>query len=271
MYEQELQVALDAAKKAGEFLKANRADITIANYKTDKQNDYATIQDIKSNTIIIDTIKQAFPEDSIISEEKNPEGEITKDSRIWIIDPIDGTRNFANGLNYFSISIAFFTQGEVKVGVVYAPCYNEELFSAVKGEGACFMGKPLNKLNPEQEMVNSVVATGFSYFKGEALRKALETFEKVVEGSTEVRFGSCALDLCQVAAGRCGAYYESGLKAWDIAAGRLIVQETGGNVTDYTGNEIDILKQTEGIYKVENIVAAKNQKIFTSMKNILNS
>ncbi|MBD3280571.1 inositol monophosphatase [Candidatus Dojkabacteria bacterium] len=269
MYDKELQIALKAAKAAGKFLKQNRTNISISEYKTDKANDYATIQDIKSNTLIIDIIKEAFPDDSILSEESSPRTDTDSNSRIWIIDPIDGTRNFANGLNYFSISIAFFTKGEVKVGVVHAPCYNAELFHAVRGGGASFNGSPLQKINPEQELIDSVVATGFSYFTGEALSKALKTFEKVVEASTEVRFGSAALDLCQVAAGRCGAYYESGLKAWDIAAGQLIVEETGGIVTDYKGNKIDILNKTDGVYKVENVLAGKNQQIYNNLRDIL--
>lgn len=264
----ELKTALKAAKNAGKYLVANQEKVVIERQKGSSKN-YATIQDLQSDKIILDTIKSDFPDDFILSEESVTE--LKEKTRLWIIDPLDGTRNYANGLPYYSVSIALFQDGEMKVGVIYAPSYNDELFHAVKGQGAFLNNKSLNTINPNQALSASLVGTGFAYFKGEELKKALELYEKVLNQSADVvRFGSAALDLCHVAVGRIGAYYESGLKPWDLAGGILILQEQKGIVTDYNGKELDIFKSENGKFSVE-ILSSKNNTIHSELEKILSS
>lgn len=267
MLEKELKTAIEAARKAGEYLRSNRDDIIIKKEKEGTHN-YATKQDLESDRIIIDTIRKAFPDDFILSEESTKE--FVEHDRMWIIDPIDGTRNFANGLQYFSVSIAFYQNGESKVGVVYAPCYNDELFHAVKGEGAFLNESPLKMFNKDQAIGGSLVATGFHYFKGDELKKPVIDFEKTMNAAADVlRFGSAALDLCNIAAGRLGAYYEEGLKPWDIAAGKLILEEQGGRCTHYDGSKLDIFRKKGDVFYVD-LLSTKNETIHSELKTILN-
>lgn len=270
-YSKELSIAKKAAEKAGKFLMQNRNNIVINNYKGSSA-DYATIQDIKSNGIIIDMIREEFPEDIIFSEESIPAGNMLKENRIWIIDPIDGTRNFANGLEYFSISIALYAESSIQIGVVYAPAYNESLYHAQRGQGAFLNNRKIIMRNQNVTLEESIIITGLAYFKGEELKRALENYEKVLNKATDVvRFGSAALDLCQVAEGKCGAYFEAGLKAWDIAAGLLILEESDGLLSDYNGNKLNLFSQKDGKYFIPQTLSAKNVKLQKTLVDIINS
>jgi len=266
-FEKELETALKAARTAGEYLLDNQREVTIAEQKDNNKN-YATVQDFKSEKIISDVIKSVFPEDFILSEETS--SELKTETRFWIVDPVDGTRNYVNGLPYFSVSIALFQDGEVKVGVVYAPGQNNELFHAVKNQGAFLNNHPLEMLLPSQKLDSTIVATGFTYFKGEELKKLLGTYEQVLNNTGDVvRYGSAALDLCQVTIGRIGAYYESGLKPWDLAAGSLILQEQKGVSSDYEGKPLNIFKSKEGEFNVA-MLSSKNNNIHSELRSILN-
>lgn len=257
-YEKELSLAVECAKKAGEYLTSHQKKVAIQSIKENTSN-YVTKQDLRSDAIITEMIHQVFPNDEILSEERT---HIPKDmNRAWIIDPLDGTRNYTHNLPYFSVSVALYERGQAKVGVVYAPAYNGELYAAVKGCGATLNNQPLTMISPEQDLKSSIVATGFAYFKGKDLAKALKGYEKILNECTDiVRFGSAALDVCQVAAGRLGAYYERGLKPWDVAAALLILGEAEGCASDYGGRTVDIFHRHEGKFSVE-IVAAKNTSL----------
>ena len=138
------------------------------------------------------------------------------------------------------------------MGVVYAPSFNRELFHAVRGKGAFLNDKPLRMNAPDQDMEATIVATGFAYLKGEALNRAMKTHGTVLNQCTDiVRFGSAALDLCQVAAGRIGGYYELDLKPWDVAAGALILEEQGGTISDYNGHPLNLftLERLKGSFQ----------------------
>ena len=268
IFEKELNSAINAARKAGAYLRENRGSVGIAQYK-DGRKDFATKQDFGSDKIIIEAIRAEFPNDFILSEESAPEQK--GQERMWIIDPLDGTRNYANGLPYFSVSIGLLQGNDPKVGVVYAPCNNDELFHAVRSQGAFLNGQPLKVISPDQDLESTIVATGFAYFKGKDLQEALRIYEMVLNQATDVvRFGSAALDLCHVASGRLGAYYECGLKPWDLAAGALIVQEQSGMISGYDGNELNLFNRANGKFSVD-VLAAKNRKIHSQLQGILSS
>jgi len=265
-FQTELNVAIKTAKIAGEYVKRNKEKYEIQSFKKGIHN-YATKQDLETEKIIIESIKSDFSNDSVFSEETM--NGLESEDRLWVIDPIDGTRNFANGLPYFSISIALFVEDEVKVGVVYAPCYNDELYHAVKNEGAYLNSSEIVMRSPDQSLNETIVVTGFSYCKGAELIEPLKVYRNVFEEAIDVlRFGSAALDLCQVATGRVGAYYEPSLKPWDVAAGKLILEESGGVVSDYTGEDLDIFSKVGDNFNV-NIISAKNKTIHSKLTGLI--
>jgi myo-inositol-1(or 4)-monophosphatase len=196
-------------------------------------NNPVTEADHASEKAIIDIIQKNYPDHFILSEET---GEIVTDSEYkWIIDPIDGTINFANGIPICCVSIGIEKAGEIIMGAVYAPLLNE-LYFAQKGLGATLNDKKISVGN-KAAVINSCLVTGFPYTYLDAPNGPLQIFEKLIRKGVPVRrLGSAAIDLCWVAAGRFDGFYEHKLAAWDSAAGFLIVQEAGGRVTDFEGN-----------------------------------
>lgn len=152
----------------------------------------------------------------------------------WIVDPIDGTTNFAHGLALFCTSIALEIDGQVMVGAIYDPMA-EELFTAERGQGARLNGRPLQVTGVDR-LIDALLVTGFPYSATNERPEQLAIFSEFLAQSQAVRrLGSAALDLCAVAAGRFEAFWEQNLHAWDVAAGALLVEEAGGQVTDYAG------------------------------------
>ncbi len=196
-------------------------------------NDLVTEVDKKSETAIINIIRETYPDHFILSEEV---GEIKTDSSVkWIIDPIDGTVNYANGIPICCVSIGVEKDGEMVLGAVYNPFMNE-LFLAEKGQGATLNGKPIH-VSTKAEVSKSCLVTGFPYQWQDMPNNPLVVFERIIkEGIPLRRLGSAAIDLCWVACGRFDGFYEHHLQAWDSAAGYLIVEEAGGKVTDFSGN-----------------------------------
>lgn len=197
-------------------------------------NDLVTEADHASEKIIFETIREEYPEHFLLSEEA---GAITMDSEYkWIIDPIDGTINFANGIPICCVSIALEKNGEVIMGAVYNPIINE-FFFAQKGFGASLNDKRI-AVSKKTEVSNGCFVTGFPYTYVETSNGPLQVFERFIKKGIHVRrLGSAAIDLCWVAAGRFDGFYEHKLNAWDSAAGYLIVEEAGGKVTDFKGNK----------------------------------
>lgn len=195
-------------------------------------NNPVTEADHAAEKAIIDIIQQNYPDHFILSEET---GEIITDSEYkWIIDPIDGTINFANGIPICCVSIGVEKDGEMIMGAVYAPILNE-LYFAQKGFGATLNDKKI-KVGNKSEVINSCLVTGFPYTYLDEPNGPLQIFEKLIRKGVPVRrLGSAAIDLCWVAAGRFDGFYEHKLAAWDSAAGFLIVEEAGGRVTDFSG------------------------------------
>lgn len=196
-------------------------------------NNLVTEADHASEKAIINVIQKAYPDHFILSEET---GEIKSNSEYkWIIDPIDGTVNFANGIPICCVSIAVEKAGEIILGTVYNPLMNE-MYTAERGKGALLNSHKISVSN-KKNVSNSCLVTGFPYSYLDSPNGPLQVFEKLIRRGIPVRrLGSAALDLCWVAAGRFDGFYEHSLQAWDSAAGFLIVEEAGGTVTDFSGN-----------------------------------
>ncbi|PSL49012.1 myo-inositol-1(or 4)-monophosphatase [Chitinophaga niastensis] len=196
-------------------------------------NDLVTEVDKKSETAIIEIIRATYPDHFILSEEV---GEMKTASPVkWIIDPIDGTVNYANGIPICCVSIGVEKDGEMILGAVYNPFMNE-LFVAEKGKGATLNDKPIH-VSTKADLAKSCLVTGFPYKWEEMENNPLVVFERVIKEQIPIRrLGSAAIDLCWVACGRFDGFYEHHLQAWDSAAGFLIVEEAGGKVTDFSGN-----------------------------------
>ena len=189
---------------------------------------------------IIEIIKETFPEHNILTEETPmPEG---SSSYRWIIDPLDGTTNYAHGYPCFCTSIALELEGEIVLGAIYDPLL-DELFTAHKGQGAFLNGERITVSLTEQ-LTNALICTGFPYDLRESPENNVGHFNNfIMEARAVRRDGSAALDLCYVAAGRFDGFWELKLYAWDVAAGKLIVEEAGGSVTDFGGGGLDIYGQ----------------------------
>ncbi|MEZ4332921.1 MAG: inositol monophosphatase family protein [Myxococcota bacterium] len=187
--------------------------------------------------MIVDAIRDVFPDDAILAEEGG-RGAPPGAEFCWIVDPLDGTTNFAHGFPRFCVSIGIERREERTIGVVYDPLLDER-FEAVKGRGA-WLGARRLAVSSEPELARSLFATGFPYDVHTSDDDNLRAFANVVKSSRGIRRdGSAALDLCYVAAGRVDGYWERKLHAWDVAAGILIVEEAGGRVSDARGGPVD--------------------------------
>lgn len=197
------------------------------------RNNLVTEADEASEKAIIEVIKKTYPNHHILTEES---GDLPQQSEYkWIIDPIDGTINFAHGIPINCISVAVEKSGEMILGMVYNPHMNE-LFFAERGGGATLNGKPI-KVSSETDAMKSCLVTGFPYTYIHEQNGPLQVFERLItEGVPVRRLGAAAIDLCWVACGRLDGFYEHRLQPWDSAAGFLIVEEAGGKVTDFDGN-----------------------------------
>lgn len=198
------------------------------------KNNLVTDADHASEKAIIEVISKYYPDHFILTEES---GALAQDSDYkWIIDPLDGTINFAHGLPINCVSVGVEFKGEIILGMVYNPHMNE-LFFAEKGKGATLNNEPI-KVSAETSAMRSCLVTGFPYVYINSENGPLEVFERFIkEGVPVRRLGAAAIDLCWVAAGRFDGFYEHKLEAWDSAAGYLIVEEAGGKVTDFNGGK----------------------------------
>jgi len=195
--------------------------------------DLVTEIDKQSEEYLIEQIHKSHPQDAITGEESGTHNGHSK-SGSWLIDPLDGTLNYAHGVPIFTVSIAYAVDGQVEMGAVYDPM-QDECFSAVRGQGAFLNGKKI-EVSSVEEMVGAMLCTGFPYDVHTSEEDNLNYFSSFVKSSQAVRrLGSAALDLCYVAAGRLDGFWELSLNAWDIAAGMLIVEEAGGVVSKMNG------------------------------------
>ena len=200
-------------------------------------NNLVTEIDKKSESVIIDYVKKNFNNHSILAEES---GQLKTDSDyVWVIDPLDGTTNFAHGLPIFSVSIGVQKNGETICGAVY-DVMRDAMYSAEKNSGSYLNGKKIT-VNTNSDLSRSVLVTGFPYDIAENPNNAVEKFSAFLKKSRAIRrLGSAAIDFCYVAQGVFEGFWEVSLNPWDICAGKLLVEEAGGIVTDFNNNSINI-------------------------------
>jgi myo-inositol-1(or 4)-monophosphatase len=253
--EKMMSLAREVAVEAGKYILAHSGKIKEISYK-EGVNNLVTDVDKASEAMIIGRIRQAFPGHSVLAEES---GEHSAGKEVmWVIDPLDGTVNYAHTFPFFCVSIGVMIDGTAKLGVVYDPV-RDELFSAEQGSGAFLNGKAI-KVSTAELLNDSLVATGFAYsLEGKASN--MELFTRIMGKAQALRrAGSAALDLCYVACGRMDGFWELNLAPWDTAAGYLIASEAGGKVSTLDGGIYDIYKKD---------LLATNGRIHAEMSKIL--
>lgn len=244
-----LNIANRAARNAGKVIINALERVDLVRITEKQQNDFVTDIDQKSEKIIIEAIRKTYPNHAILAEES---GAIAGDVMTWIIDPLDGTKNFIHGFPHFAISIAVKSKEQLEHALIYDPV-RQETFTASRGEGAKLNNHRI-RVSTRTNMQGALLGTGFPFRQQqnvEAYLKTLETLMKQVGGIR--RAGAATLDLAYVAAGRLDGFWESGLSPWDIAAGALLIKEAGGLVGDSKGGED---------YLATGDIVAGNPKIF---------
>lgn len=249
--------AVKAARQAGDIINFASRDLGQLKIQTKTFNDFVSEVDKAAEQAIIDTLKAAYPDHGFLGEES---GDTNKEAEnIWIIDPLDGTTNFLHSFPCYCVSIALQQKGVLTQAVIYDPVRND-LFTATKGRGA-FLNDKRIRVGSRIKLQESLIATGFPFRDFSYLDTYMDMLKDMIKKTSGIRRpGSAALDLAYVAAGFSDGFFELNLSTWDIAAGGLIVQEAGGIVGDFEGNESWL--------KTGNIVAA-NPKIFGQMLQVL--
>jgi myo-inositol-1(or 4)-monophosphatase len=252
-----LSNAVKAAREAGRIINRASNDVGALNIQSKSINDFVSEVDHAAEAAIISILKDAYPDHGFLGEES---GDTNKDAEnIWIIDPLDGTTNFLHNFPQYCVSIALQQNGVITQAVIYDPVRND-LFTATKGRGA-FLNDKRIRVSNRAKLQQSLIATGFPFRDFTHLDTYLDMLKDMIKKTTGIRRpGSAALDLAYVAAGYTDGFFEINLSAWDIAAGSLLVQEAGGIVGDFEGNESWL--------QTGNIVAA-NPKVFAQMLQTL--
>jgi myo-inositol-1(or 4)-monophosphatase len=251
-----LEVAIRAALAAGAYLRRQIHRTRQVDYKG--VVNLVTDCDRQAQKIIISILRRAFPGHGFLAEE-NGKQQIGRENYCWLIDPLDGTTNYAHGFPIFCVSIALEKEGELLVGVVYDPM-RQELFQAIKGQGAWLNGRRL-RVSKTSSLNRSLLATGFPYDLRESPVNNLVHFENFLFRVQAIRrCGAAALDLAYVACGRFDGFWELKLNPWDVAAGSLLVEEAGGRVTDFRGSKLNLAAGE---------IVASNGLIHASMLKVL--
>ena len=253
------EVAIAAAREAGLVLRERLGHARDIDFKGTV--DLVTDADRASEALIIARLQVAFPEHRVLGEEGGERVELDGSgvgSYLWLVDPLDGTTNYAHGYPHFAVSIALAHDRDVLLGVVYDPML-DELFVAERGQGATLNGRPIHVSTIEQ-LIRALLATGFSYNLDERTENAAiwDAFLNITQGTR--RDGSAALNLCYVAAGRLDGFWERPLQPWDLGAGGLMVHEAGGMVTTYDGAPFDPFRRE---------VIASNGRIHAAMHEVI--
>ncbi|MBN1234344.1 MAG: inositol monophosphatase [Candidatus Coatesbacteria bacterium] len=237
-FSEEFNLAKELARNSGKILLANFGKRKELSYKG--VFNLVTESDEASERSIISSLKRNYPNDSVLTEESQPKE--ADPERRWIIDPLDGTNNYAHNFPIFCVSIAFEYWGKIIIGIVYNPV-NDEMFSAVKDSGA-YLNTKMIKVSSTEKLVNSLLATGFPYDRLEGGETNIEFLSAYLMKAQGIRrTGSAALDLCFLASGRIDGYWELKLSPWDTAAGALIVKEAGGKISCLDGSEWNPFKK----------------------------
>lgn len=256
-----IKTAVEAARAAGALQKERLGKIKSVDYKS--AFNLVTDVDKACEDLIIETIRRAFPQDSFLAEESGvtTSGE---GKRRWIIDPLDGTTNYAHSYPFFSVSIALEENGKIMVGAVYN-AVTDELFLAERGQGATLNGEKI-QVSARGELGECLLATGFPPDTLSTVNNNMESFRTLTNLCHGVRRdGSAALDLVFVAAGRIDGFWERKLSPWDIAAGALIVEEAGGKVTDLADGRLDMT--TGHILATNSLIHSQIVDVLKEIKN----
>lgn len=227
-------VAVMAARRGGDSLIRNMNRIGKMKVEKKGRNDFVSDADLAAERAVIDTIHKHYPEHAIQAEES---GTIGESDYLWIIDPLDGTTNYLHGFPVFCVSVALAHKGRVEHGAVYDPL-RQEIFTASRGQGAQLDSHKI-RVSGRADLSFALLGTGFPYrASNESFEPYMNMLKTAMHHSSGIRRpGAAALDLCYVAAGRLDAFWETGLKAWDLAAGALIIREAGGIVSALDGAE----------------------------------
>ena len=253
-----MNVMVNACRKSAKVLIRDFGEIENLQVSFKGPGDYVSASDKKVEEIIINELQKARPNFSILSEEI---GEIKNDESFrWIIDPIDGTSNFLHGIPHFAISIGLEQNKEIVSGIIYDPI-KDEMFAAEKGNGA-YMNNKRIRVSSRSKLKECIIFTGGPKYGSKDKELSMKEYNKF---SSEVlipirKLGSGALDMAYVAAGRCDGFWSRNLNYWDIAAGIILVQEAGGFVTDFSGNNKYVQNKT---------ILATNSKINKEMTEVL--
>ena len=250
-----IQTARDAgailADRLGRALVTNKGDINLV-----------TEADLASEELIIERIKSHYPRHAILAEEsgasEGSESGSGKSEWKWIIDPLDGTTNYAHGYPCFCVSIALERAGAIEVAVIYDPT-RDEMFAAERGQGATLNNRRIG-VSEVEDLNRAMLCTGFPYNVRERPNFARDFTNFTMAAQAVRRDGSAAIDLAYIACGRFDGFWEDGLNPWDVAAGVLLIEEAGGLVTDFTGGALDIYTPK---------VLASNGLIHNSMRRVL--
>jgi myo-inositol-1(or 4)-monophosphatase len=229
-----INIAIEAVKAASEILLDNFGKIVSEDIKEKNRNDFLTFVDTQAEKTIIKILLDNFPDHSILAEESGWQKQNSEFQ--WIIDPLDGTKNYISGVPNFSISIACRKNEDIILGVILDPVRDEE-FTAVRNEGAYLNGSKL-QVSQQMSMEKCLIGTGFPFKLKEFLPKYMKTFEDIFSRTSGIRrLGSAAIDLAYVAAGRFDGFWELGLSPWDMPAGSLMIEEAGGKTSDFWGED----------------------------------
>ncbi|WP_044210701.1 inositol monophosphatase family protein [Flammeovirga sp. OC4] len=221
-------------KEVGQFIVTEKKNFNYSDVEQKGKNDLVSYVDRRAEEMLVEKLSVLFPEAGFIAEEGT--GEANVEGWNWVIDPLDGTANFVHDVSLFGVSVALIYEKETKVGVVYEP-NSKECFYAYRGGGAFLDGVPL-KVSNAKTVEESLVATGFPQTDFTRIRPYMELLEVLMKNTHGIRrMGAAAIDLAYLAAGRFDCFYEYNLNPWDVAAGTLLVQEAGGMVTDFQGED----------------------------------
>ncbi len=252
-----LKKASSVVLEAGNIIKEGW--VNPKNIKHKGRIDLVTETDLAVELFLKEELSKILPGSSFLAEETAGNAELG--DRTWIIDPIDGTTNFAHGLPMIATSVALWVDGAVALGIINLPILNE-LFTVVKGQGA-FMNAESIHVSDCRSMEESLIATGFPYAIEDHVDFITKALNKVLLSTQGVRRpGAAALDLAYLACGRYDGYYENALKPWDTASGWLLVEEAGGNVSDYNNKDFNLFSSS---------ILATNSKLHEPLGNILRS
>ncbi|QHG92584.1 inositol monophosphatase [Coxiella endosymbiont of Amblyomma sculptum] len=252
-----LNTAIQAARNAARIIVRFVDRIDVLDIKEKNQNDFVTQVDQLSEQEIIQTIRRAYPDHTILAEESGLHK--SRDDFIWIVDPLDGTTNFIHGFPQIAISIALKYREKLVIAVVYDPLY-QELFTAVRGSGAQLNNRKI-RVSTCAKINEALIGASFPFKEQALLQTYIKSFKAILPKAVGIRrSGSAALDLAYVASGRLDGCWEIGLKPWDMAAGVLLVVESGGFIGDLRGKE----NYMEG----GNVVAGNN-KIYKSLLKLI--